>query len=62
MTYYISSGVISSGIHLNGVAMYISSGGTANNTTMDNGGMMIYSGGTANSTTDRVDTYFIRNY
>ena len=58
MAYYISSGVISTGISLYDDNMYISSGGTANNTVLSGGTgyydsavMCISNGGVANSTT-----------
>ena len=50
--YYVSSGVISTGLTLTGDHMYIFSGGIASSTTVNSSGYMhISSGGTANSTT-----------
>ena len=52
MAYYISSGIISSGIALYNGSMYVSSGGVANHTTVNYSGYMdVSSGGTANHTT-----------
>ena len=52
MAYYISSGIISSGIALYNGSMYVSSGGAANHTTVNYSGYMdVSSGGTANHTT-----------
>ena len=48
MTYYVTSGVTSTGVSLNSDTMFVFSGGTANNTMVNSGGsMFIYSGGTA---------------
>ena len=52
MTYYVSSGVTSTGVSLNSDTMFVFSGGTANNTMVNSGGsMFIYSGGTVNNAT-----------
>ena len=52
MSYYVSSGQVSSGISLsNWHAMYVSSGGTADSNFVNSGGWMyVSSGGTANNT------------
>ncbi len=52
MAYYVSNGVISSGILLSYDSMYVSSGGTATNTTVNPyGSMYVAYGGTATDTT-----------
>ena len=50
MSYYVSSGQVSTGISLNDDSMYVCSGGTASDTTVYSfGWMYVSSGGTANS-------------
>ncbi|MBQ7207118.1 MAG: AIDA repeat-containing protein [Lentisphaeria bacterium] len=50
-SYYVSSGVTSTGVVVAKSSMYVSSGGTANSTTVNSRGSMYVYGGTANSTT-----------
>ena len=51
MAYFISSGVVSTGISLYNNSMYISSGGIANNTTVNYSSLIgVSSGGVVNST------------
>ena len=51
-TYYVSSGVTSTGLNLNSDYMYVYSGGVASSTSINEGGWMeVSSGGRAISTT-----------
>ena len=51
MAYYISSGMTSSGIQLDGALMTVYNGGSVNNTTVTRGGgIYVHSGGTAENT------------
>ena len=51
-SYYVFSGVVSSGVNLFRDSMYVSSGGSATSTTVSSGGLMrVHNGGTATETT-----------